>query len=97
MVLDWLRELDQADRNIIGQDLMPGPVPLAESGMPPCRPLGGGLWEGSPLDLTHNRIARMLFCFAEGRIVALHGFIKKTQKTPDADLKLARKRMNEFE
>jgi phage-related protein len=47
-------------------------------------------------DLTSNRIARVLFCFSEGRLLALHGFIKKTQKTPDAELALARKRMGEF-
>jgi len=46
--------------------------------------------------LTSNRIARVLFCFSEGRLIALHGFIKKTQKTPDAELALARKRMREF-
>ena len=63
--------------------------------MPLCRPLGGGLWEVRS-DLSSNRIARLLFCFVGGRIVALHGFVKKTQKTPDAELKLARKRMNEF-
>ena len=64
-------------------------------GMPLCRPLGGGLWELRS-DLTSNRIARMLFCFTEGRLIALHGFIKKTQKTLDTELALARKRMNEF-
>jgi len=95
VVLDWLKALDQADRNIIGQDLMRvqfrWPV-----GMPLCRPLGGGLWEIRS-SLTSNRIARVLFCMSGGRIVALHGFIKKTQQTPDTELKLARKRMNEFE
>ena len=94
MVLDWLRGLAPKDRNIIGQDLMRvqfrWPV-----GMPLCRPLGGGLWEVRS-DLTSNRIARVLFCFSEGRLIALHGFIKKTQKTPDAELELARKRMREF-
>ena len=94
MVLDWLRGLTPKDRNTIGQDLMRvqfrWPV-----GMPLCRPLGGGLWEVRS-DLTSNRIARVLFCFSEGRLIALHGFIKKTQKTPDAELALARKRMREF-
>ena len=94
MVLDWLRGLAPKDRNTIGQDLMRvqfrWPV-----GMPLCRPLGGGLWEVRS-DLTSNRIARVLFCFSEGRLIALHGFIKKTQKTPDAELALARKRMREF-
>ncbi len=95
VVRDWLRQLDEADRNIIGQDLMRvqfrWPV-----GMPLCRPLGGGLWEVRS-DLAGGRIARVLFCFAEGRILALHGFIKKTQKTPQGDLELARKRKREFE
>ena len=94
MVLDWLRGLAPKDRNTVGQDLMRvqfrWPV-----GMPLCRPLGGGLWEVRS-DLTSNRIARVLFCFSEGRLIALHGFIKKTQKTPDVELALARKRMREF-
>jgi transcriptional regulator with XRE-family HTH domain len=42
--------------------------------------------------LSQNRIARVLFYIdAKGRMVLLHGFIKKTQKTPPADLELARK------
>jgi phage-related protein len=43
--------------------------------------------------LPGGRIARVLFCFAEGFLVPLHGFIKKTQKTPDRDLRLAVQRM----
>jgi phage-related protein len=57
--------------------------------------LGWGLWEVRS-DLPGNRIARVFFCFTEGRLVALHGLIKKTRKTPEADLKLARKRKREF-
>jgi phage-related protein len=94
VVRDWLRGLDEADRNIIGQDLMRlqfrWPI-----GMPLCRPLGDGLWEVRS-DLSSNRIARVFFCLTEGRLVALHGIIKKTQKTPQADLDLARKRKREF-
>jgi len=88
------RRLARDDRNIIGQDLMRvqfrWPV-----GMPLARPLGEGLWEVR-CALSGNRIARVLFCFTEGRLLALHGFIKKTQKTPDAELKLALKRKREF-
>jgi phage-related protein len=94
IVRDWLRELGQVDRNVVGHDLMRvqfrWPV-----GMPLCRPLGDGLWEVRS-DLASNRIARVLFCFVEGRLLALRGFIKKTQKTPDAEMELARKRMSEF-
>jgi phage-related protein len=32
-----------------------------------------------------------------GKILVLHAFVKKSQKTPDADLALARKRQREFE
>ena len=65
-------------------------------GMPLCRSLGNGLWEVRS-DLPSNRIARVLFCIAGERILVLHGFIKKTQKTPDAELALALKRKPEFE
>lgn len=95
VVRDWLKSLLQEDRNAIGQDLMRvqfgWPV-----GMPLCRSLGEGLWEVRS-DLTGNRIVRVFFCFADDRLVALHGIVKKTQATPDADLKLARKRKREFD
>ena len=94
VVRDWLRDLKDEDRNIVGQDLMRvqfrWPV-----GMPLCRPLGDGLWEVRST-LTSNRIARVFFCFSEDRILALHGIVKKTQKTPVADLALARWRKREF-
>jgi phage-related protein len=94
VVRDWLRDLDDGDRNAIGQDLMRvqyrWPV-----GMPLCRALGDGLWEVRS-SLPGNRIARVLFSVHQNRILVLHGFIKKTQKTPDEDLKLARRRKREF-
>jgi len=93
-VRDWLRELDEAERNAIGQDLMRvqyrWPV-----GMPLCRAMGEGLWEVRS-DLPGNRIARVLFSVTQGRILILHGFIKKSRKTPDEGLALARKRQREF-
>jgi phage-related protein len=58
-------------------------------GMPLCRALGGGLWEVRT-SLPSNRIARVLFSVQQSRILVLHGFIKKTQKTPADDLALAR-------
>jgi phage-related protein len=65
-------------------------------GMPLCRSIGDGLWEVRT-SLPSDRIARILFCVNEGRIVVLHGFIKKTQKTPADDLALAHRRKREFE
>ena len=94
-VRDWLKELDRDDRLEIGLDLQRvqyrWPV-----GMPLCRPLGDGLWEVRT-NLPSKTIARVLLCFHDGMIVALHGFIKKTQKTPDAEMKIARKRKKEIE
>ena len=42
-----------------------------------------------------GRIGRVIFCVARERMVLLHGFVKKTQKTPAQDLRLALKRMKE--
>ena len=95
LVRDWLRNLEERDRNAVGLDLMRvqyrWPV-----GMPLCRAMGDGLWEVRT-SLPSNRIARVLFCVVNDRIVLLHGFIKKTQKTPADDLALARLRKKEFE
>lgn len=66
-------------------------------GMPTCRPLGDGLHEVRT-DLGRNRIARILFYIDRlERMVLLHGFIKKTQRTPEDDLALARKNKKKHE
>jgi hypothetical protein len=93
-VLDWLRSLPTEDRRAIGVDLstVQFGFPI---GMPLCRPLGEGLWEVRST-LPSRRIARVLFFVDQGRIGVVHGFIKKTQKTPPDDLALARKRMKEM-
>ena len=94
-VRDWLKSLPSEDRREIGEDIATveygWPV-----GMPVCRPLGQGLWEARST-LHGNRIARVIFCIAQGRMVLLHGFVKKTQKIPNEDLTLARSRMKEIE
>lgn len=95
LVRDWLKSLPAEDRQSLGRDLR-----LVELGwpigMPLCRPLGGGLWELRSR-LSSNRIARVIFCAAQGKMVLLHGFIKKTQKTPQSELDLARTRQKEVE
>lgn len=94
IVRDWLRSLDEADRQAIGQDLMRVQFrwPI---GMPLCRPMRDGLWEVRST-LPRGRIARVLFGVHGGAIIVLSGFIKKTQKTPDDELKLAQRRFKEF-
>jgi phage-related protein len=92
-VREWLKDLAVADRQALGLDLMRAqwrwPV-----GMPLCRAMGRGLWE-IRTDLPGSRIARVLLCVHDGELIALHAFIKKTAKTPDADLALARQRQKE--
>jgi phage-related protein len=81
------------DRKTIGEDIKTVQLgwPL---GMPLVRHLGGGLWEvRSRLD---NRIARVLFVLSGSKVVLLHGFIKKQQETPKADLNLAIERHKEL-
>jgi phage-related protein len=54
-------------------------------GLPPCRHLEGDLWEARS-NLTNGKIARVILCAHAGGGVLLHGFVKKTQKTPPRDL-----------
>ena len=62
--------------------------------MPYCRSLGIGLWEVRS-NLTGGKIARVIFSVVGERMVLLHGFLKKTRKTPTQDLQLVLKRMTE--
>lgn len=90
-VRDWLCGLSVEDRRIIGFDIarleFGWPV-----GMPLCRSLGEGLWEVRS-SLPGGRIARVFFCVDAGEMVLLHGFEKKTRKTPATELEKARQRM----
>ncbi len=62
--------------------------------MPHSRAMGDGLFELRPRG--REGIGRALYCYIEGqRIVMLHAFVKKTQETPEKELRLARKRMKE--
>ena len=93
-VRDWLLALSKDDRRVIGRDIQKVEFgwPI---GMPYCRPLGRGLWEVRS-DLPGGRIARLIFCIADGEMVLLHGFEKKTQRTPPQDIALALKRKQEI-
>jgi phage-related protein len=93
-VREWLRNLNAEDRKIIGEDIkyieFGWPV-----GMPLCRAVGGGVWEVRS-QITQGRTSRVLFCIDQGKMVLLHAFVKKTQKTPDLDRDLALKRKREI-
>lgn len=92
-VREWLRALVREDQKRIGDDIRTVEFgwPI---GMPVCRPLGKGLYEVRTN--LKNRIARVLFAIEGEHMVLLHGFIKKSQATPEADLQLARDRLKAY-
>jgi phage-related protein len=89
-VRQWLKSLEAQDRKIIGEDIkdveFSWPI-----GMPLVRSFGRELWEVRSR-LPHGRIARVIFCVEKDCMVLLHGFLKKTQKTPKQEIDLALKR-----
>jgi len=90
----WLKALSKQDKKAIGGDIKTVQYgwPL---GMPVARNMEPGLWEiRCQLD---KRIARVLFAVKGKQMVLLHGFIKKSQKTPQADLQLAKERKANLE
>ena len=88
-VREWLKALPADDRKRIGEDIKTVEFgwPI---GMPVCRLLSDGIYEVRT-NLSQNRVSRVLFYIdRKSRMVLLHAFIKKTRKTPDEDLALAR-------
>ncbi len=94
-VREWLKQLEPLERKTVGTDIKTVEYgwPI---GMPTCRPMGKGLYEVRS-NLPNGKIARVLFCIFENRMILLHGFIKKTQKTPKKELDLALKRKSILE
>lgn len=89
-VREWLKELSHDEMRIVGENIktVQFGFPL---GMPLVRKLESGLWEVRS-NLLH-RIARVIFTVQDGVMVLLHGFIKKSPKTPLEDLQVARERL----
>lgn len=79
---DYLRLLGMMEKH--GPDL----------GMPYSRAMGDGLFEFRPKG--REGIGRVFYCTQVGmRVVVLHSFVKKTQETPIAELRIARRRLKE--
>ncbi len=89
-VREWLKNLKREDRKTIGEDIKTVQFgwPL---GMPLIKKLEPGIWEVR----SHiaQGIARVIFTVEENTMVLLHGFVKKSQKTPLGDLRTARQRL----
>lgn len=88
-VRDWLYELPKPHRRLIGIEIKAVQLgwPL---GMPLVRKMERGLWE-IRVDLS-DTCARIMFTLLDDVLVLLHGFIKKSQKTPSTELAVARER-----
>lgn len=91
-VREWLQGLDQTDKKRIGVDIEKVRY-LWPVGMPLVRKLKTNLWEIRS-NLQRKRIARVFFTVADSEMVILHGIIKKSQTTPQKDLRLAQNRRN---
>jgi len=93
-VRDWLRSLEKEVRKIIGEDikLVQFRWPL---GMPLVRKMEANLWEVRS-KFTSGNISRVFFTVKGSQMVLLHGFIKKSQKTPQKEIDLACTRMKQW-
>lgn len=93
-VREWLKNLPRNDRKSIGEDIKTAQYgwPL---GMPLIRKIERGLWEVRS-DISTG-IARVFFTVTDSLMILLHGFVKKSQKTPPNELDTARRRLNKIE
>lgn len=67
----------------------------ADLRLPHSRAMREGLFELRPKG--PEGIGRVFYCTQVGRrIVVLHSFTKKTQRTPESELRIARKRLKEI-
>ena len=61
--------------------------------MPYSKALGKGLYE---LRIRGQKEIRIFYTFHHGEAVLLHGFVKKQQKTPQKELKIAFEKLNKL-
>ncbi|MBI1921667.1 MAG: type II toxin-antitoxin system RelE/ParE family toxin [Geobacter sp.] len=92
-VREWLKELSRDDKRQIGEDIKTAQVgwPL---GMPLIRKIEKDLWEVRTR--LADGIARVFFTVDGDYMILLHGFIKKSQKTPQNELKTAMTRLGNY-
>jgi phage-related protein len=92
-VREWLKALPRPDKQQIGEDVKTAQFgwPL---GMPLIRKIEKDLWEVRTR--LANGIARVFFTVDRDYMILLHGFIKKSQKTPQNELKTAITRLSNY-
>jgi phage-related protein len=93
-VRDWLLSLPKFERKLIGDDVLKvqycWPIGRSLVGS-----MGNGLWEVR--SRLGDRMARIIFVVRDEKMILLHGFIKKTQKTPPHELAIAVRRMKQLD
>ncbi|MGO9567860.1 MAG: type II toxin-antitoxin system RelE/ParE family toxin [Desulfomonilaceae bacterium] len=92
-VRDWLKELPRNDKRRIGEDIKTAQLawPL---GLPLIRKITKNLWEVRTR--LEDGIGRIFFTVDGDHMILLHGFIKKSPKTPPNELKTALTRLGNF-
>jgi phage-related protein len=93
-VREWLKDMPKGDRQTIGEDIKTAQYGWL-LGMPLIRKIGRGLWEVR--SNISAGIARVFFTVMDKTMILLHGFVKKSQKTPQNELDTARRRLNNIE
>ena len=93
-VREWLKSMNAEDRKVIGEDIKVVQFrwPL---GMPLVRKMDSNLWEIRS-KLENGNLSRVFFTVKGSKLNLLHGFIKKSQKTPKKDIDMARARKNQW-
>lgn len=93
-VREWLKSLSQQDKKLIGEAIktVQFSYPI---GMPLVRKISTDLWEVR-INLN-NKIARVFFTIQNQSMILLHGFIKKSQKTPHQELEIAQIRLKNLQ
>jgi phage-related protein len=93
-VREWLKSLSQGEKKLIGEAIktVQFSYPI---GMPLVRKMSPDLWEVR-INLS-DKIARVLFTIKNQKMILLHGFIKKSQKTPNKELEIAEIRLKNLQ
>ncbi len=93
-VREWLKNLSQCEKKLIGEAIktVQFSYPI---GMPLVRKMSPNLWEVR-INLS-DKISRVLFTIKNQKMILLHGFIKKSQKTPNKELEIAEIRLKNLQ
>lgn len=94
-VRDFLRSMDAKTQARFAWSIEQLRVRNVQAREPLVRHLAGKIWELR--EESHTNIYRLLYFFAPGRQIAfLHGFQKRTQRTPRREIEIAQRRLETF-